>query len=60
MGKVITFLSGKKTYIMGAGGLLVVGLWMGGVISDDIATQALAALGFGGIITLRAAVSKGG
>ena len=57
--KMLEFLSGKKTYIVGALGMGVTGLWMFGMISADQATQALTALGFGGAMTLRAAIAKG-
>jgi hypothetical protein len=57
---ILEFLSGKKTYILAAGALAVIACWMGGLIGDDIANQALVALGFGTVITLRAAITKGG
>ncbi|MBI2882860.1 MAG: hypothetical protein HYY11_02970 [Candidatus Methylomirabilis oxyfera] len=55
---MLNFLSGKKTYLVSGAGLVVVGLWLFGVIGTDIATQAMAALGFGGAIALRSAISK--
>jgi len=55
---MLSFLSGKKTYLVSGAGLVVVGLWMFGVLSADIAAQALTALGFGGAIALRSAISK--
>jgi hypothetical protein len=55
---MLEFLSGKKTYIVSGLGLVVCGLWMVSVIDDATATKALTALGFGGAITLRAAVTK--
>ena len=57
--KVIEFLQGKKTYIVGGAALLVVGLWIGGIVDDTMAAQALSALGFGGVITLRAGMKTG-
>lgn len=58
MDAMLTFLSGKKTYFMSGLGLLVIALWIFGVIDEVIAGKALAALGFGGAITLRSAVAK--
>ena len=57
MNQMLEFLSGKKTYLMGGLGLIVVGLWIFGLIDDQIAGKALTALGFGGVITLRAATA---
>lgn len=53
MSQILEFLSGKKTYLMSGLGLVVVGLWIFGLIDDQIAGKALTALGFGGVITLR-------
>lgn len=58
MDALLNFLSGKKTYLMSALGLVVIGLWLFGVIDQAIAEKALVALGFGGAISLRAAVAK--
>lgn len=58
MDAILNFLSGKKTYLMSALGLVVIGLWLFGVIDQAIAEKALVALGFGGAISLRAAVAK--
>lgn len=55
---MLTWLSGKKTYLMGAAGLAVIALWMLGYVGADTAEKALIALGFGGAITLRAAITK--
>lgn len=55
MNKILEMLAGKKTYLVSALGLIVVGLWIFGAIDDGMATKALTALGFGGAITLRAA-----
>lgn len=53
MNKILEMLAGKKTYIVSAMGLIVVGLWIFGAIDDAMAGKALTALGFGGVITLR-------
>lgn len=58
MDSILTLLSGKKTYLMSACGLVVIGLWMFGLIDDLIATKALVILGFGTQISLRAATAK--
>lgn len=57
MNQIMEFLSGKKTYIVSAMGLIVVGLWIFGVIDEAMAGKALTALGFGSAITLRAATA---
>ncbi|MCS6302351.1 MAG: hypothetical protein H8K07_01595 [Nitrospira sp.] len=57
---VLQFLSGKKTYIVSALALGVIGLWLFGVIDQEAAEKMLATLGVSGIITLRAAVTKSG
>jgi len=57
MNKHIGMLAGKKTYLLGGLGLIVVGLWIFGVIDEQLAGKALTALGFGGVITLRAATA---
>jgi hypothetical protein len=54
---VLAFLNGKKTYITATLALLVVGLWSFQIVDDGMATQALVALGFGGMITLRHAMT---
>lgn len=54
----MNFLSGKKTYILGALGLLTIGGYLAGLISVDTANILLPIFGFGGLITLRAAVAK--
>lgn len=58
MDTVLNFLSGKKTYLVNAIGLLVLGLWIFQVIDTDVAMKALIALGLGGQISLRSAVAK--
>ncbi|BFU90140.1 MAG: hypothetical protein NTAFB01_13270 [Nitrospira sp.] len=57
---VLSFLSGKKTYIVSALALGVIGLWLFGVIDQEAAEKMLTTLGVSGIITLRAAVTKSG
>lgn len=57
---LIKFLSGRKTYIVSALALVVVGLWMFGLIDQDAAEKMLATLGVSGVITLRAAIAKSG
>lgn len=58
MTNLIAFLDGKKTYILAFLALVTIGLFMGGVIDRELAENLLLAFGFGGVITLRAAVSK--
>lgn len=58
MDAILNFLSGKKTYLMSGLALVVMGLWLFGVIDQAVAEKALVALGFGGAISLRAAVAK--
>jgi len=57
MNTFLEAIAGKKTYFLGGLGLIVVGLWIFGLIDDQIAGKALTALGFGGVITLRAATA---
>lgn len=52
MNQIISFLQGKRTYLISGCGLLVVAAWIFGLIDDQIAGKALTALGFGGVITL--------
>lgn len=52
------FLKGYRTYLLGAAGLVVIGLYLTGVIDDQIANVLLTVFGFGGLITLRAALPK--
>lgn len=54
---IAEWLAGRKTYLMGGLGLVVVGLWIFGVIDNEVASKALTALGFGGVISLRAATA---
>lgn len=58
MEAILNFLNGKKTYLTCALALIVIALWMGGLLEPGTAEQALIALGFGGAITLRAAIAK--
>ena len=55
--KVLTFLQGKKTYILVACALVVAGLHVGGVLDTDSTNIALAALGMGSLATLRSAIT---
>lgn len=55
---MLELLNGKKTYIVSGLGLVVCGLWIFGVVDGETASQALAALGFGGAITLRSGIAK--
>lgn len=55
---MLSFLSGKKTYIVSGGALVVIGLWLFGVIDQEAAEQMLTTLGVSGMITLRAAIAK--
>lgn len=55
---MLNFLSGKKTYIVSALGLGVIGGWMFGLIDQEAAEMMLTTLGVSGMITLRAAVAK--
>lgn len=50
------FLKGKKTYLLGAGGLITVGAYLLGFLDLDTANVLLGLFGFGGLISLRAAV----
>ena len=56
MNQILTFLRGKKTYILVACGLAVSAFDMTGMITDNTANTALAALGFGSLATLRAGI----
>jgi hypothetical protein len=56
MMNVLTFLRGKKTYILVACALAVAGLDLIGVINDASANTALVVLGFGTVATLRAGI----
>lgn len=58
MNKIKSSLEGRKTYILGGLGIVVVGLWILGVIDTVQASQVLTTLGFGGLLTLRAGVEK--
>lgn len=54
----MNILSGYKTYILGALGLITIGLYFFGVINLDTANLLTGLFGFGGLITLRSAVSN--
>ena len=51
------WLKGKKTYIVAGLGGIVLGLQLAGLISAEMAATAYTALGIGGAVTLRAAIS---
>lgn len=53
---MISFLQGKKTYILAGLGVLVLVLGQFGVIDSASVSAILPYLGFGSILTLRAAV----
>lgn len=57
---MITFLQGKKTYLLGIIALVAFGLGSYGVIDVSTANIIIEACGLGSIITLRAAISKVG
>ena len=54
MQKIITYLKGKKSYIIAAGGAVVIGLYLAGVLDLTTTNILLGLLGFGGIAALRA------
>lgn len=58
MGKILEMLSGKKTYLLGTAGTIVIGLWMFGMIDTETAEQVLGFLGFGAAVALRAGIAK--
>jgi hypothetical protein len=55
---MINFLSGKKTYLLGLGALVVLAAYFLGYVDEAVANNILTVLGFGSIISLRAAISK--
>ena len=59
LNKIIQFLDGKKTYIQGVLGLCVLVGYYFGVVDAKSAGVLLTLFGLGGMISLRAAVSKG-
>lgn len=52
----MNILEGKRTYILAGAGLLTIGAYLLGVIDTSTANALLAVFGFGGLITLRAAL----
>ena len=56
--KIITFLRGRKTYIVGAMGVTSVALYGIGVIDYETMVAILGALGFTGLATLRDSISR--
>lgn len=55
--KYIEMLRGYKTYILSSLALGVVGANMLGLLAEDATVTILSLLGFGGMMTLRAAIS---
>ena len=55
---MITFLEGKKTYILATFGILTVVAYSFHVVDANTANTLLTLFGFGGLITLRAAVAN--
>ena len=55
---MMQFLDGKKTYILGTVGILTVAGYLFGWIDGNVANTILSLCGFGGLITLRSAISK--
>ena len=53
---MIDFLRGKKTFILVALALVVLGLKLAGIVDDATANTILTALGLGSLATLRLAV----
>ncbi|MDQ5884038.1 MAG: hypothetical protein QG556_375 [Pseudomonadota bacterium] len=58
MEKIIEFLSGKKTYIVGAVAVLLAGLTQFDVITNDQYTAIITFLAPLGVFTLRAGLKK--
>lgn len=58
MNAALTFLRGKKTYILVACGLVVGALDVTGTIDDATANTALTFLGLGTVATLRAGITN--
>ena len=55
---LLNLFRGSKTYILVACGLIVAGLHLAGLISDEAANTTLAVLGFGSLATLRAGITN--
>lgn len=53
-----TILDGYKTYLIGALGILTVLAWNFSYLTPEASQAILGILGFGGLMTLRAAVKK--
>jgi len=54
----MSFLDGKKTYILGIAALVTVFGYHFGIVDANLANELLTLFGFGGLITLRAAINK--
>lgn len=52
----MNFLSGYRTYILGAAALITIGLALFHIVDANTANILLSIFGFGGLITLRAAI----
>ena len=59
MGSMEKFLTGKKTYLVAAGMVLLAGLKQQGYISDEVFQILEAVLLGGGLAALRAGLGKG-
>lgn len=55
---MLTSLQGYRTYILGTLGIVVAILWLTGVITPVEFTGLENVLGFGGLLSLRAAVAN--
>lgn len=58
MNKIIEWLKGKKTYVVVAIGITINGLYAMGYIPEAIIPMVNTVLGFLGLATLRAGVTK--
>ncbi len=52
----MNFLEGKKTYILAVAALVIIGANLLGFVDEVTANTLLAVLGFGSVISLRAAI----
>jgi hypothetical protein len=58
MNRILTFISGKKTYILVALGLIVQSAHSLGYLHEDAANTILACVGLGSIATLKAGLQR--
>jgi hypothetical protein len=56
--KMLNFLTGYRTYLLGAAGIITIILYSVGVVSADSANVLLGIFGFGGFMTLRSSVGS--